>query len=540
MDTAAASPILHLSRVQWACYGHFVTTVSFRALLRPLELNLLSDLAKIISIMLGIYLVLKVGDLLQAGEVGLMFSEGWLSLLFLAEMILGVIVPIVLFGIRRVRKSSTRFFWGAACVLAGLALNRTNVALLALDALPGATYFPHWMEIVIATAAIAAGILIFALAVRYLPVLPYTDPRRKYIIPFRWPLWKIILAGLALSLATIAVILWLQPSVYAVTPQVESTSALPPQTFAFSLSENCKKCHGNQEALVNAGADRDELARLTVEPELPRTPHGRLGCITCHEGTGGTEDADAAHTGVITDPSMDDSNSCLSCHHDLPDEFPQDRLRTPHDEVSHGQTVNVFCSDCHGAAGHGFDPVSGRMICPMKVCLDCHQERQLDSKLTDCSACHVGPHDLTVECNVCHQSTEAWKDVEMDVHPLELVDKHVEARCFDCHQAPNFAGLQYTCSNCHQRPHDFGNDDCTECHSPAADWTATSVGDEHSFPTNHDGTNGNCTLCHPSGDTSEFSCETCHGQSSMQVHEAKGMKDIASKCVPCHPQGQKP
>lgn len=148
----------------------FVAVVSFRAFRRHLEIGLLSDIARIVSIMLGIYLVLKVGDLLLAGEIGLIFSEGWLSVLFLEEMVIGVIVPLILFGRRRVRESAFGLFWGSACVLVGLAVNRTTVPLLALRAPAGATYFPHWIEFVIAIAAVAAGVLIFTLAARFLPV----------------------------------------------------------------------------------------------------------------------------------------------------------------------------------------------------------------------------------------------------------------------------------------------------------------------------------------------------------------------------------
>ena len=157
----------------------FVAVVSFRAFRRHLELGLLTDLAKIVSIMLGIYLVLKVGDLLLAGEIGQMFSEGRLSLLFLAEMVIGVIVPMVLFGTRRVRESGRGLAWGATCVLVGLAINRTSVPLLALSAPAGATYSPHWMEYAVAVAAIAAGVLIFALAARFLPVFP--EPKTEVI-----------------------------------------------------------------------------------------------------------------------------------------------------------------------------------------------------------------------------------------------------------------------------------------------------------------------------------------------------------------------
>ena len=150
----------------------FVAVVSFRAFHRHLELGILSDIAKIVSIMLGIYLVLKVGDLLLAGEIGLIFSEGWLSVLFLEEMVIGVIVPLILFSMRRVRESAFGLFWGAACVLVGLALNRTIVPLLALRVSGGATYFPHWIEFTIVAACIAAGVLIFALVARFLPVFP--------------------------------------------------------------------------------------------------------------------------------------------------------------------------------------------------------------------------------------------------------------------------------------------------------------------------------------------------------------------------------
>lgn len=150
----------------------FVAVVSFRAFRRHLELGLLADLAKIVYIMLGIYLVLKVGDLALAGELGLVLSEGWLSLLFLAEMVIGVIVPMILFGTRKMRESSSGLAWGAACVLVGLALNRTSVPLLALKAPGGAVYFPHWIEFAVVVACVAAIVLLFDLAVRFLPVFP--------------------------------------------------------------------------------------------------------------------------------------------------------------------------------------------------------------------------------------------------------------------------------------------------------------------------------------------------------------------------------
>lgn len=148
----------------------FVAVVSFTAFGKRLKLNLVSDLAKIVFLMLGLYLALKVLDLVINGELGLMFTQGWLSFMFVAEMVVGVIAPLIIFGSREMRESKTGLFQGSALVLLGLGLNRVNVALLGLRAPTGPDYFPHWIEIVISLAAIVAGILLFGLAARFLPI----------------------------------------------------------------------------------------------------------------------------------------------------------------------------------------------------------------------------------------------------------------------------------------------------------------------------------------------------------------------------------
>jgi formate dehydrogenase iron-sulfur subunit len=98
--------------------------------------------------------------------------------LFLAEIILGGIVPILLLSQARLRMRRAALF--AACLLAaaGVILNRVNVVLLAMD-LRGpmpqnapAHYMPSMFEWGISIGLIAATIILFQLGVRYLPVLP--------------------------------------------------------------------------------------------------------------------------------------------------------------------------------------------------------------------------------------------------------------------------------------------------------------------------------------------------------------------------------
>jgi Ni/Fe-hydrogenase subunit HybB-like protein len=152
------------------CVAMFLAIVTWRALDRRAPMQLLSGLAKVVVIVQAIYLVLKVGDLLIAGEAGLVFGSGWLSVLFLAEIIIGVIMPLIILN-SRAGERERRLLMGAVYTLVGLAINRSSIAWFGLRAPAGATYFPHWMEFGIVIAAAAFGILAFTLGVRYLPTL---------------------------------------------------------------------------------------------------------------------------------------------------------------------------------------------------------------------------------------------------------------------------------------------------------------------------------------------------------------------------------
>ncbi len=449
----------------------FVALASFRIFRRPLKIRLLAELARVAAAIMGIYLVLKVGDLLLNGEFGLLSSSGPLGALFVAELVIGVVVPLVLFGIPKYRNSSRGLFWGSASVLVGVLLNRSSVALLAEAAPAGTSYVPHWMELTIAIAAVAAGVLLFGLAVRLLPILPRYPLRDEHPEPIGWSRQATGLMASVLVVLTPLVVLTVQPLARAdasqngdgATPAAESTPAV----------ENCRFCHVDATALTQAGAKQDDLSWLVIELQDRSTPHGRLDCVTCHQGNGASDDMETVHTKVVADPSTDGAQICLACHPDLPEEFPQDRLRTPHDEVTHGEAVDVYCSDCHGGVGHGFDPVGGGVICPMTVCIGCHQARKLDSELTDCDACHIGPHEPppAMQCTACHLSTETWQSVQVDGHALDLSGKHGEAECSACHQQANVSA---ECTACHQPPAGHQAEACQVCHTPTG-WAESAV-----------------------------------------------------------------
>lgn len=156
------------------------SSLSSRAFQHGLETHLLQKLAKADVYVLLVYLVLKFGELAWAGELGLLFSSGTMSLLFWAEVIIGILIPIALFSQRAVRQSSKGLLVGAIFVVVGLMLNRFNVSWFAIQHPDPITYVPSFMsqvnymptlpEVAVSIGIVSAGVLAFTLAAKYLPL----------------------------------------------------------------------------------------------------------------------------------------------------------------------------------------------------------------------------------------------------------------------------------------------------------------------------------------------------------------------------------
>jgi Ni/Fe-hydrogenase subunit HybB-like protein len=158
----------------------FESSLSSRYFKRGLEIHLLGKLAAMIPWVLGLYLVLKFGELFFSGDSQYIFNSGTMSILFWSEILLGVLFPIIWFAFRKNRQSASGLFIGAVVLLFGMILNRFSVSWFAVDHadsityLPAfmgpATYFPSWTEIAVSIGIFSFGIFAFGLAVTYLPV----------------------------------------------------------------------------------------------------------------------------------------------------------------------------------------------------------------------------------------------------------------------------------------------------------------------------------------------------------------------------------
>ena len=159
----------------------FESVLSSRYFHRGLEIHLLEKLGRAIPIVLAIYLIVRFTQLTLAGDLQYLFNSGGMSILFWAEIIIGSIIPLILFSLKKIRQSSNGLLIGAIILLAGMILDRFDVSWFAVQHPDPLTYIPTFMannvhylpslpEISISIGIFSFGILAFGLAAKYLPL----------------------------------------------------------------------------------------------------------------------------------------------------------------------------------------------------------------------------------------------------------------------------------------------------------------------------------------------------------------------------------
>ncbi|MDP2106068.1 MAG: rhodanese-like domain-containing protein, partial [Desulfobulbaceae bacterium] len=237
----------------------------------------------------------------------------------------------------------------------------------------------------------------------------------------------------------------------------------------------------------------DLFENVLVKEDFLKTAHGKIACFKCHKGDPLADTPEAAHQGMITDPTLTMSTEvCGSCHQEITQTASQSLHASPNASLAalrarcseeQWQTLNKEaigqqCSVCHAAS-----------------CGSCHVSRprvnggglmagHIFKKRPDftyqCAACHAQPvvDDFTGKqsrgdihylkgkvCVDCHGSKEVHAAAVKITNRYALPER---TRCTDCHS--NLA-QSVTCKNELHK----GTVDCAVCHSQAYE---------------------NCTSCH--------------------------------------------
>jgi len=155
----------------------FESSISARVFGKQLELSLLVKLGRTLLVVLAVYAVLRFQDLHERAVLKLLAHPGYETDLFYLEAFIGLLLPIALLLIPKVRESARGLYVSAVLVVLGFIANRLNVSITGMETSAGLRYIPRWTEIAVTASIVAAAFVIFGLAVKYLPIFPPAQRR---------------------------------------------------------------------------------------------------------------------------------------------------------------------------------------------------------------------------------------------------------------------------------------------------------------------------------------------------------------------------
>ena len=165
----------------------FESLIASRSLGLKAEMSVLSRLARMVAPLLGIYLSVKLIDMVIRGTYVYLTEVNVQSVMFVIEIVVGIIIPLRMLFSEKVLNSKLWLFVAASLVVAGVFINRINCFLVAYSA-PYAldSYFPSIGEISVTVGFIAILVLIYRACVMFFPIISIPDkklvPKTKYSI----------------------------------------------------------------------------------------------------------------------------------------------------------------------------------------------------------------------------------------------------------------------------------------------------------------------------------------------------------------------
>jgi len=151
------------------------------------EMEVLTGLARMVGPILFVYFGFKLGDMVIRGTFVYLEVINSASIMFMIEVVFGILIPIRMFFSEKVIHSKLGLFTASSLVILGIFLNRINNFLVAYNP-PYAvkSYFPSIGEISVTVGFIAILVLLYRIAVIIFPVisLPSREllPKSKYEI----------------------------------------------------------------------------------------------------------------------------------------------------------------------------------------------------------------------------------------------------------------------------------------------------------------------------------------------------------------------
>ncbi|MCL4524699.1 MAG: hypothetical protein M1453_08005 [Acidobacteria bacterium] len=136
-----------------------------------IDLSILRDVSRVVM-MLVFYALFRGVDMFSRGDPSQLWKLQAETGYFWLEIALLVILPVILYNMKRVQASAQGLHFTSALVVMGFMANRINVSITGLLGTAGVHYVPKWTEWASSIFIFTAAVLAFRFAVMYLPIFP--------------------------------------------------------------------------------------------------------------------------------------------------------------------------------------------------------------------------------------------------------------------------------------------------------------------------------------------------------------------------------
>lgn len=157
--------------------------LSMRSLGARVDYGILRELARVISLLLIVYIFFRGLDLLSHGGAHYLFLPVRETGYFWLEVMLLAVVPFILLQFNKVLNTPMYLYWTCCMVVAGFVVNRLNVCITGFERSMNVFYTPKWSELASTLLLVAGCVIAFRYAVLYLDILPRAARVMK---PTRW------------------------------------------------------------------------------------------------------------------------------------------------------------------------------------------------------------------------------------------------------------------------------------------------------------------------------------------------------------------
>ena len=137
---------------------------------RQMDQVLLARMAPIPAMLTLAYLAIRIGDIAQAGRLGLMFKFDMYSIVFLIEITLFIVGAVLMLQRKWVENRGKLLFAATLLVTAG-ATYRMDTFLTAYRPVSGWSYSPSWGELLFSACLLSAGIAVYVVMAKLFPLL---------------------------------------------------------------------------------------------------------------------------------------------------------------------------------------------------------------------------------------------------------------------------------------------------------------------------------------------------------------------------------